>query len=1559
MIKVIILDLDDTLIDTKALEPLRKTRNWKSVSNYLIDCKVYDEVLGLLNAARSFGIKIAIFTNSPSNYVNTLLRHFGISVDLVIAFHDVQNHKPAPEGVFKVINYFQVSNEEVIYIGDSDLDRLSAENAGVEFFAVEWGNVGHIDDNHLGLAGLSELIGRRTSSPQDSVSRSELLTDGNKLYLGYYLDGIKQELWAFKNGSEPAITRWTRKVKELAPEFPAIDIVIRALGHAELTVENDNKPLDRLANEIAISVGATYCSGALSKSKILQKSTSCSAFERAFQVKGTYSLNISYDVIRSEQPCFLIVDDVYTSGATTTEIQRAITQAYPKAKVYVFTLLKTIYRLESKQFSGEAQHNNLLLYDLHNITKEVNKFSGNVKSYNELHFSKLQSKRFSANYTNTNNNFVIFNLPNYSIASESTSQVLFSSLQILKNILQRGKPTIASRRLRAAFGFDIHESGFDLAPLPLISRKSVQWERLIRGEQRTSKYPAKHFFNRLLPKYLGEYSFIKQMIVPEVKIFDMTQVYVEQFHNRQVDFYIPHVGIIIEIDGQQHQSTTIDDEKRDIFVKTLGLKTFRFSTAEVQTENEIFLRKMESLCNYIRYIDRLEQEKKLIPPNGLTLGLYSEQYTLGKYDISDVRLRLTASVRFQLLLIELIERGVISLGKPYKIILINRDQIDFASHALEDLNELLGNLNCLSGLSLGLLEIQIEEVNELPPRRDLAAILVDFSILQRYDDEHQVNPDTFFIRTDYFDFYRNFPSGDALSIENSILVDQDYFRMSCSSLIKYTLDLSPESEQRRAIRFFLANLFLPFLDEVDFREGQIGIIGSALSLNSTIGLLPTGSGKSICYQLSAILQPAVSFVVCPIKSLMYDQKIDLDGIGFTRSNYITGDLKPEEKARVQEDFGRGKYFFVFISPERFQTRKFRSEMLAIGLDLAFAYAVIDEAHCLSEWGHDFRTSYLNLANTISRFAPKSTYIGLTATASVNVLKDIQTEFNIPDEYVRTPLNFTRDELSFHVIDDGGLKEDAVTQLVREMDVKWNSSLIHPKAGIIFTPTVNGDRGCYQLASRLTSSLQIDVRFFSGTAPKNSKFKDSEFEQYKRKVQNDFKDNKYNLLTATKAFGMGVNKGNIAYTIHYGIPGSMEALYQEAGRAGRDKRLFQNVPADCYVLLTKEHNDKLLEKIWSRETNVAGLKENVRLLHRQSDLNTNLFLMTNGLDTINDESKLIYRIYEYLHERKNDGIVTLNASDFIIEKTKLEKSVYRLFQLGVVSDWTVEDFFNGTFKVECKSTDVKQLEFNLVKSIKKYDSKFCLEEIYNSDSEYYRLICVRLEKEKINRVQFVFLVLLIWSYEHFVYNRRQSQKNVYEQCLAVANQGPSLESDFKARLEGYFRHDKSSLRLLHLAENYVDTKQWLSVFYAESNDESYPLLINIDEIKILGGQISRFLESYKNNPCLDYLSGIFRLSNNQFDDTDGSLRMSSAFDKLIFHNRDSAVTLVRETLKLKSIFSEDARSLYAQLVHDKFCDFDLLEEVNSVFEDPYSYQTLLTPLASKIEMIIKRYKGINW
>ncbi|MBE9737818.1 RecQ family ATP-dependent DNA helicase, partial [Escherichia coli] len=176
---------------------------------------------------------------------------------------------------------------------------------------------------------------------------------------------------------------------------------------------------------------------------------------------------------------------------------------------------------------------------------------------------------------------------------------------------------------------------------------------------------------------------------------------------------------------------------------------------------------------------------------------------------------------------------------------------------------------------------------------------------------------------------------------------------------------------------------------------------------------------------------------------------------------------------------------------------------------------------------------------------------------------------------------------------------------------------------------------------------------------------------------------------------------------------------------------------------------------------------------------------------------------------------------------------------------------------------------------------------------------------------------------------------------------------------YFRHDKSSQLLLNMAENSVSVKLWPSVFFETDEEEGSEHLVSSEKMTILRGQISRFLESYKDNAFLNYLSGVLRLASDEFDDADGERRMASSFDRLISDNRDEALELVRKTMQLKPIFSENARSRFARLVHEKFEDLDFLGEVNEELGDPFSYHTLLAPLAIRLEKLTSLYKGINW
>jgi ATP-dependent DNA helicase RecQ len=422
----------------------------------------------------------------------------------------------------------------------------------------------------------------------------------------------------------------------------------------------------------------------------------------------------------------------------------------------------------------------------------------------------------------------------------------------------------------------------------------------------------------------------------------------------------------------------------------------------------------------------------------------------------------------------LLTHNYLSLNENWNFnILANEDLGNFAELAISDLLIWLDNLCQLKNKTN--FEKPKFTINIINKKSDFAittkAINLDFSLFKRYTDENKINPDVIYLRTDYFD----------------IVKDKNYFRVSTTEPINYNIT----DEDKGILEFFLDNIF----DKSKFREGQFPIISNALNRKDTIGLLPTGGGKSLCYQLPCLLQPSINFVVCPIKSLMYDQNENLVNMLVTNVCFITSDLDANERRQIETDFEQGRYLFVWISPEKFQIPSFREKITSIVANFSIAYAVVDEVHCLSEWGHDFRTSYLNLAKTIDKLSPKDEngegkikFIGLTATASVNVLKDIKIEFSrrkqrLEDENIKSLLDYSRKELQFEVINDKGNKSKQIQTLLKELHDTESFIETNDKAGLVFTPNVNGAYGCFQVSNTLNTLYQNKVSWFSGDIPK--------------------------------------------------------------------------------------------------------------------------------------------------------------------------------------------------------------------------------------------------------------------------------------------------------------------------------------------------------------------------------------------------------------------------------------------------------------------------------------------
>ncbi|EKY7871551.1 DNA helicase RecQ [Enterococcus faecium] len=307
----------------------------------------------------------------------------------------------------------------------------------------------------------------------------------------------------------------------------------------------------------------------------------------------------------------------------------------------------------------------------------------------------------------------------------------------------------------------------------------------------------------------------------------------------------------------------------------------------------------------------------------------------------------------------------------------------------------------------------------------------------------------------------------------------------------------------------------------EFRPGQKEIIQKVIDQENVLGIMPTGSGKSICYQLPALLLDGLTVVVSPLISLMKDQVDAANQLGIP-ATFINSSLDGYETARRFQEIDRQQYRLLYIAPERFIMPDFIQAMKRWNVRMI----AIDEAHCISQWGHDFRPSYLQMANQLDQLPNRPVIVALTATATVQVAADIKRLLKIPENnHIQT--GFERENLRFQVIKDQKKEQ----YLIEYLKINKNQS------GIIYAATRKEVDRLYHLLRKFDFSVG---RYHGGLN-----------ENERTEMQEAFLYDRLQLIVATNAFGMGINKSNVRFVIHYQIPGSLEAYYQEAGRAGRD------------------------------------------------------------------------------------------------------------------------------------------------------------------------------------------------------------------------------------------------------------------------------------------------------------------------------------------------------------------------------------------------------------------------
>ena len=430
----------------------------------------------------------------------------------------------------------------------------------------------------------------------------------------------------------------------------------------------------------------------------------------------------------------------------------------------------------------------------------------------------------------------------------------------------------------------------------------------------------------------------------------------------------------------------------------------------------------------------------------------------------------------------------------------------------------------------------------------------------------------------------------------------------------------------------------------DFRPGQREVVDAISAGEDVMCVMPTGGGKSLCYQLPSLSRPGTTIVVSPLIALMKDQVDNLQRLGI-QAKLINSSLSAAEQSEVLTEMARGKLDLVYIAPERLRNSRFLEAISQVDINLL----AVDEAHCVSEWGHDFRPDYSRLGQFRQRYLNDVQTIALTATATPTVRQDISEILCLKTPRVFVT-GFSRKNLRFGV---KHAKSD------REKDEQLTSYIASQTgSGIIYAAT---RKRCEELALWLPEKTRRPIGVYhAGLEP-----------QQRQRVQDDFMSGKLSAIVATNAFGMGIDKADIRFVVHYNMPGSLEAYYQEAGRAGRDGK-----SSDCCLLFS--YNDRYIQEFFVE--NRYPQRETVRkvyefLLSREEDpIELTLdqvreaIAVKDGSEAIGTAETLLAKagVLKRLDSASNHAIIRIDSDaptmlDFLPKEAKLRRKVMRAIE----------------------------------------------------------------------------------------------------------------------------------------------------------------------------------------------------------------------------------------------------------------------------------------------------------
>jgi len=969
-------------------------------------------------------------------------------------------------------------------------------------------------------------------------------------------------------------------------------------------------------------------------------------------------------------------------------------------------------------------------------------------------------------------------------------------LQVALKILTRGRLTVLSplleKRLSETFGLDVAD-----VPITIPCDYFKVASNPKRDDIWLDSPMEEYFYWEVLPKLLG--SSFRHMTLPQVLFASLVRGdgVDAAILSQRVDFLIttPDKQIIVELNGPDHDAHAARDEARARLLTAAGYEIIFIQNDEVQSGVGANLQRLYDLV-----ADFDMNDDSSPGGSGPLLGCLNLAH------------QLQVSLLYALLIGQLTTNAVVVLDESS--LSMPADKLGrVLKFSMEDLQEMVLHLSNIYDARLSLHNMRVRLGSKRVRTGDL---FITYS-----DDLHPTIP-TICVQQ--------------ISFGGTVALEEE------TSMVPSVTHITEED-----VTYFLHYLF----GHQQLREGQYEAVYRALTGKDAIVLLPTGHGKSAAFQLASMLMPGVTVVIDPIISLIDDQLDNLRRIGIDRAIGISSQIEdPNLRNDIINAFGQGQYMFCYIAPERFQTNEFRNSVRALTVSKPVALIAIDEAHCISEWGHDFRTAYLNIGRTSREYCRSQDdrippLLALTGTASHAVLRDVKRELQIEEfDAIITPTTFNRDELHFAVFSvPSGEKFNLLRGLLqRWLPEKFNrdlQSFFEPRgegtcSGLVFCPHINGPFGVTEISSRLSNELQRPVGMYSGGEPKNWS-RAERWVEYKKATAHAFKSNLFPLLSATKAYGMGIDKPNIRYTVHYNIPPSIVSFYQEAGRAGRDRQ-----HAECCVIFSNDFPSRT-ERLLSPQATpgqIARVMREERDWNSDDDITRLMFFHARAFRGIDHELTEIAHVIEMIGDICLPRKCNLVVND--MTRQDVEKAIHRLLVLGVIRDYTI-DYAASEFSIFLSGSTKEQIV-----------------DTYSQYVQGYNKGRVRLERDKLfqhlSEEPYTFVrsacrILIEFSYDTIERGRRRGLGEMLELC-EKARPGESdrivrerilryLETTYSREIEDVLSEKERFDRLIQLVDGIVEI----------STGEVLGGIRSPRDAQELRGQVARYLESYPDHPGL--------------------------------------------------------------------------------------------------------------